>query len=216
LLNRILSGVIMQGAYGRLFHLLSYDDLLHIDQDFEEVIKEWFDISGGAFIDVGANIGRYTVGLAENFDKVYAFEPVRETFVTLEKNIHLNGLENVTAIQIGLWNCSDEKEISIGIHKGLSSIVISLPHSQTQKIVVDTCDSIAESLDIHDVSLVKIDAEGAEVEIIDGMEKLLLRDSPRVIVEVKSMNRKKVPMMLKRLGYTLIEVRGENHLFEII
>jgi FkbM family methyltransferase len=216
MLNRILSGVIMQGAYGRLFYLLSYDDLLHIDQGFEETIKEWFDISRGAFIDVGANIGRYTVGLAENFNQVYAFEPVRETFLTLEKNIHLNGLENVMAMQIGLWNCSVEKEISIGMHKGLSSIVISLPNSQTQKIVVDACDNIAESLDIRDVSLVKIDAEGAEVEIISGMEKLLLRDSPRVIVEVKSMNRKKVNDMLDHLGYTLIEIQGENHLFEII
>ncbi len=215
-LNRILCGIIMQGAYGRLFYILSYDDLIHIDQDFEEVIKEWFDIYGGTFIDAGANIGRYTIGLAENFDKVYAFEPVRETFMTLKKNIHLNGLENVTAIQIGLWNCSDEKEISIGILKGLSSIVMSIPRSQTQKVVVNTCDSIAESFDIHDVSLIKIDAEGAEVEIIDGMKKLLLRDSPRIIVEVKSINRKKVREMLKRLGYTLIEVRGENHLFEII
>jgi FkbM family methyltransferase len=196
--------------------MLSYDDLLHIDQGFEGAIKDWFEVFGGAFIDIGASIGRYTVGLAENFDKVYAFEPVRETFFTLKKNIALNCLENVTAMQMGLWNCSDEKEISISMHKGLSSIVMSLPHSQTQKIVVDTCDSIAESLDMQDVSLVKIDAEGAEVEIIDGMKKLLLRDSPRLIVEVKSMNRKKVHEMLKDLGYLLKEVCGENHLFEII
>ena len=214
MLNRALRGVIIHGAYGRLFHLLCYDDLRHTDQEFEGVIKDWFDISGGAFIDIGANIGRYTVGLAENFDKVYAFEPVRETFMTLEKNIRLNGLGNVTAMQIGLWNYFNEKEIRIGLHSGLSSIVLLLQHSHTQKIIVDTVDKIVESLDIHDVSLVKIDAEGAEAEIIDGMERLLLRDSPRVIVEVKSMNLKKVLKMLGRVGYTLIEERGENYLFE--
>jgi len=214
LLNRALRGVVIQGAYRRLFHLLCFDDLRHTDLEFEEVIKEWFDVSGGAFIDIGANIGRYAVGLAENFDNVYAFEPVRETFMTLEKNIRLNGLGNVTAMQIGLWNCCDEKEIQIGLHSGLSSIVLSLPHSHTQKIIVNPIDKIVESLDIHDVALVKIDAEGAEPEIIDGMERLLLRDSPRVIVVVKGMNLKKVLKMLGRIGYTLIEVKGENYLFE--
>lgn len=214
LLNRALRDVVIQGAYRRLFHLQCYDDLGHTDHEFEKDIKEWFDVSGGAFIDIGANIGRYTVGLAENFTNVYAFEPVRETFMTLEKNIRLNGLGNVTAMQIGLWSCCDEKDIHIGLQSGLSSIVLTLPHSHTRKIIVNPLDKIVESLDIHDVALVKIDAEGAEAEIIDGMERLLLRDSPRVIVEVKGMNLEKVLSLFGRLGYTLIDVKGENYLFE--
>ena len=92
--------------------------------------------------------------------------------------------------------------------------MLSVPHSHTRKIIVNPIDKIVESLDIHDVLLVKIDAEGAEPEIIDGMERLIIRDSPRIIVEVKGINLQKVLRTFGRIGYTLIEVKGENYLFE--
>ena len=216
ILNRILRNVIAQGSYEKLFHLLTCDDLAHIDEKFETEIKSWFNVHGGAFIDIGANIGRYSIGLAENFNEVYAFEPVKETYRTLEKNIQLNGIKNVVALQIGLWSRVDEKEINIGLNSGKSSILLSLPYSHIQKIKVDTGDNIVEALEIRNVSLVKIDAEGAEVEILYGIKELLHRESPRIIVEVKSMNHKNVLDILKKIGYTLIGMRGENYLFDKI
>ena len=213
-MNRALRDVTIQGSYEKSFNLLTSDDLVHIAEEFEAEIETWFNVHGGTFIDIGANIGRYTVGLAKNFNQVYAFEPVKETFGTLKKNIHLNCLQNVVALPIGLWSCSDEKDINIGLNSGKSSMVLSIPNSHTQKIKVDTGDKIVESLGIRNVSLVKIDAEGAEVEILHGMKRLLYRDSPRVIVEIKKINHKKALDILKQIGYVLIGVRGENYLFE--
>ena len=214
LLNGVLHDVRIKGSYEKIFHLLKLDDLAHVDEKFETEIESWFKLRGGSFIDVGANIGRYTIGLAENFEKVYAFEPVKETYQTLEKNIRLNGLKNIVALQIGLWRHVDEKEINIGLNSGKSSIVLSLPESHTEKIRVEPGDNLVKSLDIKNVSLIKIDAEGAETEILYGIQNLLYRDSPRIIVEVISKNHNKVLGILKEIGYSLIEVRGNNYLFE--
>src|SRR3972149_7010328 len=58
---------------------------------YETDLRKFFDIREGVFLDIGANIGKYSIILGQNPKiKVIAFEPTPETFKILKKNIELN------------------------------------------------------------------------------------------------------------------------------
>ena len=54
------------------------------------------------FIDVGANIGFYSILLSNNFNQIYSFEPHNRNFFVLVKNINKNKLKNIKTFNFGL------------------------------------------------------------------------------------------------------------------
>lgn len=68
-------------------------------------------IIGAIVLDVGANIGGFTLGFAERVGKtgkVYAFEPFHKTFQMLTANVALNGLSNVYTKHVAIGNVSED------------------------------------------------------------------------------------------------------------
>lgn len=122
------------------------------------------------FVDVGANIGSYTVLASAHIkSKTIAFEPIPSTFSNLVKNIHVNCIEDkVKAFNIGLGS-------KRGILKFSSNIdtlnhVINNDNADTINVEIDTLDSIIND---ENPLLIKIDVEGYETEVLDGAGKIL-------------------------------------------
>jgi FkbM family methyltransferase len=143
------------------------------------------------FIDIGANIGSYTVLSASEIGaETISIEPVPQTFKTLETNITLNRVTDHTkALNIGLGN---EK----GILKFTSSFD-SINHVATKQ-ETDTIDVQVERFDdviyITKPTLIKLDVEGFETEVLKGMEKSLLNQNLKgIIIELNGSG--------KRYGY---------------
>jgi FkbM family methyltransferase len=153
------------------------------------------------FLDVGANFGFFTVigaRLVGAHGRVYSFEPLQEACQYLERNIQLNSLENVTVSTVAIGASPGKAELyrfgdlPIG-HTSLSPLGRSKWQSFTCDVV--SLDAYVTRLDVRGVSMIKIDVEGSELNVLLGARRLLERDGPAVILEI---NPKTAPFF----GYT--------------
>lgn len=126
------------------------------------------------FVDVGANIGRYTIRMANKADKVISIEADPENFAALSENVHLNKLNNVSIINVACWKCTEKLKFFVSSMdmKGKSSID-GLAFNRTINIQGDTLDNILIQRGITEVDLIKIDVEGAEKEVLMGMSNII-------------------------------------------
>jgi FkbM family methyltransferase len=127
---------------------------------------------GNAFVDVGANIGYFTLLAAHRVGgggEVHAFEPVDHLRKRLEKHLSANHFDGVTvhceAVSNQVGNV-DFYETVWDLNEGLGSLVE--PHKGAKKRTVPTIrlDSLAET--VRGKALVKIDVEGAEALVLEG------------------------------------------------
>lgn len=135
------------------------------------------------FVDVGANIGVYTIlASKEKNSKSIAIEPITETYNTLRRNINLNNLNNkVTTINIGISN--NDKNRNFVYDRGAVNRV-ALPHESN--IVTLPTKKLDDIIKIDRKTVVKIDVEGYETPVIEGMAHSLSNDNLLVLfIETK-------------------------------
>jgi FkbM family methyltransferase len=152
----------------------------------------------GLAIDVGAHIGNHTAWLSGVCGlNVLAFEPNPDTRAQLERNVKLNGLQNKVRV-IGAAAGAAPARARLEILKDGNSGMVRAITDAAGDLDVVTIDS----LDLHDVALIKIDVEGAEVAILQGAVETLKRCRPLLYVEAEGAERKEaVERFLEPLGY---------------
>jgi FkbM family methyltransferase len=139
---------------------------------------------GDIFFDIGANVGSYTL-LASGITKANSvtLEPVKATFDILSSNIGLNDLHNkVKLINAGAGAAAGEIGFSADEDTGNHVIAKDEKGKNIVTVPIITIDSL---LATHEPSLIKIDVEGFETEVLKGMEATL--DSPllkAIIIEL--------------------------------
>jgi FkbM family methyltransferase len=205
-------GITIKTGYG-MFYCRNYDDFFVLWPAFEDELKGVFTCDNQqVFIDVGAHVGRYTVMVGSYAKRVVSIEPNSENFRALKLNIMLNGLGNVNLLNRACW---DKTGLKLDLFLSSSPGKHSFLHTQTYSEKVDTItlDRILEELMIapSEVGLVKIDAEGAESQILRGGEKLFSEGRPRVIFEAFPQNVKIAKEALRSCGYQRITLVGENN-----
>ncbi len=135
-------------------------------------------------IEVGSNIGSHTLPLAQivsESGKVYAFEPQRFIFQTLCANIALNSLENVYCFQKAVSSTKGHLFLpKIQYNKIGNFGGISLQNKGDERVDVIKLDKF---LTLDRLKLVKIDAEGMELEVLKGTKKLIRKHQPILLIE---------------------------------
>lgn len=134
---------------------------------------------GMTFWDVGAHVGFFTVigaRLVGAEGRVHAFEPVEQNRARLEAAIEKNGCGNVTVHEVALSSTPGEAVL----HAHDSSAMWSLA-GEGSGVTVHT--ETLDSLDLPPPDLVKIDAEGVELEVLRGGRELLSEVRPALLVE---------------------------------
>ena len=171
---------------------------------------------GAIILDIGANIGNHTVywAMQDKIKKVYSFEPLKETFNMLEKNIEINDLEEkVKLFNIGLSYEESSARIS---HFDKTNIGgTSIEKTADGSLVVNKLDNIKINEDRID--FIKIDVEGHEIKVLNGAKETFLKYKPKyVFIESFSNNFPKVKEILESYGYKLTDfpVEYSNYLFE--
>lgn len=188
----------------------STDDIYNVMPEREGDVHKLICSSlkqGDIFVDVGANIGYYTV-LASKLvglgGIVIAFEPMSQTFQYLEMNCRLNDLRNVTLIPKAAWHeeCTLPLYFSSGCY-GMASMTKSGGDSISVKTI--PLDIIREPY--SHIKMLKIDAEGAEYQILRGAN-LTLSKTDYLILECSEDCDKLMELLrgngfnIRKLGFT--------------
>jgi len=170
-----------------------------VTQLFQELMKPH-----SVFFDVGANVGYYSLLAASRAKLVFAFEPMKEIFDRLAKNVKRNGLSNITMMNAAVAERDGDVTIfaqASSENTGLASLHSSAGASPEQVPAV-TLDTLMRDHRLERVDLIKVDIEGAEVRAFEGGAELLSRtDAPDVIFE--SHPGSKAAEWLKEHGYKI-------------
>lgn len=143
--------------------------------------------SGMCFIDVGANVGQYTLiaaALVGREGRVYSFEPSRLNYERLTKNIALNEFPQITPERMALYDRCGEASFFAEEEEnwGQSSLTAFESASVEQVVPLMTLDAYIEEHNIESIDLLKIDAEGAELPILQGATHMLSSCVPQHIL----------------------------------
>lgn len=148
--------------------------------------------AGDIFIDVGANIGLFTLIAARRVIPggcVYAFEPTRMVFERLRENIALNRCNNVNVYRWALSDTESQRQLyqSEDGFDAWNSLVKPVKEENYSQETVDCRqldDVVANDKLIGRVALIKIDVEGWETRVLQGACRTLSRgDAPVLLVE---------------------------------
>ncbi|MBM3228373.1 FkbM family methyltransferase, partial [Candidatus Pacearchaeota archaeon] len=188
---------------------------------YESEIRKHFSLDSGVFIDVGANIGKYSIMVGKRLGdkvKVIAFEPMPYTFEILKKNIELNKLKNIIPFEYALGKKEERLDFYLdreGVGGGAHSLIKDNANITKNKIgvCVKKLDDILKELKIKRVDLIKIDVEGAEADVLKGTEKTLKKYHPKIIFEAWNKEYlEKCKKILDKFGYKIKQIAPENYI----
>lgn len=179
--------------------------------------------SAQTVFDVGAHIGFFSIlaGLANPAARVFAFEPLDQIFSRLTHNVALNGLTNVHCFRMAAgategveeFYFPDGKEpVSSSLRSDM--LVESLGAEKVRHVPVPvvTLDEIVARHGVDCVSLIKLDTERTEHDVLAGCRATLERDRPEIICEVwpDAGNQRQLEDVLRPLDYHFYQLRPEG------
>ena len=170
--------------------------------------------SDSIVVEVGSHIGSHTVPISRMCKKVFAFEMQRLIFQLLNANLMLNGRLNVhtffnavsnesNTIKLGEmnWGVADENKLNTGNGK-----FANLKHEQGYPTKIVTLDE--ELRHLKQIDLLKLDAEGEEVNILKGSKEIINKFKPHILTEFGERNINDLRELLKD-DYELIDVSSK-------
>jgi FkbM family methyltransferase len=140
------------------------------------------DYKNSSLVDVGANIGNHSLFFGGLFKKIYSFEPNPTTFELLKINTQN---KNISSFNLGLGSKKEKLLLFESLeNNGTSSLNMdkSVHKGKAYTVDIDTLDNFDFSNEL--VSVIKIDVEGHEFEVLQGGKKLIDEMRPIIILEV--------------------------------
>jgi len=174
--------------------------------------------SGEVFVDLGAHIGKYALQVARivgNEGLVIAVEPHPENWQALLKACSLNELGNIVALNVAAFDRDCKLKLFIGDSSGRHSAKENRGLGYVE-VEARAVDNIIEELNVKRVNWLKIDVEGAELEVLKGLQNTLTTYGPKVIVEVLGENLKAMLEFMENCGYTVMPIKsleGPNYAY---
>ena len=144
---------------------------------------------GDVYCDVGASIGIYSVFMAKavgSLGKVICFEPERVSRSCLELNFSLNAVKNAVIFGHALGSSAGEvyleavSQYASGVHRVVSGVPREV-QPEMQSVRVDLGDAILERHGLPCPNIIKVDVEGMEWEVLQGLSGCLGRKECRLV-----------------------------------
>ena len=139
-----------------------------------------------SFLDIGANIGVYTLLAASKIrtGSIYSFEALPKNYARLQENLKLNQFEQVKAYEIAISDYTGT--VALNLAEGDSMPFIT--HTTTDNTITvstDTLDNLLQNQPLSNLTLAKMDIEGAEIFALKGATSLLKQQRPHAwILEI--------------------------------
>ena len=192
---------------------------------YEKSLIDWakqFVSPNSTFVDVGAHIGSWTLIMSQLAKEVVAFEPQRMRYYQLCGNISINDLSNVRALNYALATHERRDSTMVitkfGVDTGSSTlredvtrhaIAAGSPVTGTETVDVKCLDDFK----LDNISLIKIDVEGFELDVLEGAVATLQRCKPFIVVELWDgewfqESREKTIQWLQQHDYNVAHIHG--------
>ncbi len=186
---------------------------------FDQEISPYFecleDFIPKTLLDVGSAEGHFAITACKTFPgcAVTAFEPALRQRILLSRNARLNGVvKQLTIEPFGLWNREDELPFRMN---GAESSFAPVSHFRGRLAFPETLrvlplDQWATTIKLAGIDLIKMDAEGAEIEILEGARNVLTQFQPRLLIQAYHMREgartfERCAEILGRHGYRVCE-----------
>lgn len=195
--NFIFEIDIRESIERKTYFLKEYEKK-RMDQLFQYGKKIKSDI----FIDIGANIGFYSILFSKKFKQIYSFEPNKRNYLVLEKNIKRNNTKNINIFNFGLGETEDFLRGHSNTKGELfqtSGFAVSKSNSKGEEVLIKKGDDVLHFKD-RDISI-KIDVEGFELFVLKGLERTLTNNYCVLQIEIWEKNNNEIQNFLKLLGY---------------
>jgi FkbM family methyltransferase len=169
---------------------------------------------GAVFYDIGANLGFFSLlgahlcGLSEG--RVYAFEAAPDNVTAIRRNAELNQIPNVEVIGQAVGARSGRARLQVVDDQSWSKLVEYGEHPFTQRVIevgLVCIDDLLQAGSLPAPDVVKIDVEGAEIAVLEGMRATIERHRPAIICELHDTHAEFVSVMAGH-GYRLINLEG--------
>lgn len=176
---------------------------------------------GNAVLDIGANIGYYTLIFAKlvgEDGKVFAFEPDPTNFALLKKNVEMNGYKNVMLVQKAVSNKTGKLKLYLCEDKpGDNRIYNSHDRRKSIEIAAIRLDDYFGRHNLK-IDFIKMDIQGAEGGAIQGMLNLLKKNKTvKIVTEFWPVGLKRFGIdpdeylkLLIELGFKLYEINEQE------
>jgi FkbM family methyltransferase len=163
-----------------------------ISRDYEKFVKP-----KGVVVDCSAHIGLFTLRCLKSLDAAFvvAIEPNPLNARLLRINLLMNGVDKFLLIEAAAGSfSSDEVKLFLDDLSSRSSVVReTAKHISVKQVRLDDVASILTQC----IDFIKIDVEGAELEVLRGASELIKRDKPVLVIETGNENLLKVIELLK-------------------
>lgn len=181
--NGISFHILLDPVNGLIDHEIAWKGVYEEDTlDFYVTqLKE-----GQIYVDIGSNIGQHALfasRLVGDSGHVISFEPIRRLYAQQTKSIIKNSIKNITTMNVACGNFTGEAIIYLrDSNAGGSSLVPFIEEGGvTESVKVVVADSVLN--DFQRIDFIKIDAEGFEYEVLQGLGDTLKRHMPRLFIE---------------------------------
>jgi FkbM family methyltransferase len=182
---------------------------------------------GNVVLDIGANIGYYTLvfaSLVGDEGKIYAFEPEPGLFKLLETNIELNKYSNIEAVQKAVAKEDGIAQLFLDEFSSVDHRVFDAQDGR-KSITVETIklDSFLSER-VHGIDVIKMDIQGAEIDALLGMDELIRSNRdlslfvefwPKGLVGNGRDPRELIEYLLAR-GFSIVEANEEENNLQLV
>ena len=167
--------------------------------------------SNDVCLDIGANIGYFTILMAKRCKLVWSYEPETSNYQQLRKNILLNKTFNIYVNHVALTDKSGEGMLYLcPINNGMHRVYPSRFCDGTAIVKTQKFDDAWDNLNHFQIDFIKMDAEGSELGVLKGMKGMLQILKPTIVmefhppsIEESGANPKEIYDLLKSIGYSI-------------
>ena len=209
------------------------DDYFNLTLREADIIEHFCPKKNDIVIDVGAHLGRYTIisaNIVGDEGKVVALEASPLVFEKLKRNIELNKLSNTTSMNYAVYSKKTKVKLFFPNEEFKDTVYNSVMSNRSQNIGkfvnvdANTLDNIIDSIGIQEeqVNWIKIDVEGAELEVLRGSTHILSKSKNiSLLIEIhnideeKNLYREIIDLLTKynfKIEFEKIYEHGERHL----
>lgn len=173
----------------------------------------------GIFIDIGANIGQWSILMSRVYTFVAVFEPCKRAAAELENRIKDLHIKNIIQYDVALGDKRVKKKFYEYERTEHSTFLKDNYYNERNfKALNDdapfVCIRTLDSFNFRNVAAIKIDTEGYEVEVIKGAKKTILKFKPKILIEIHDdKNINKIKKILPEIKFETVIYKGAKYLY---